>query len=402
MKGAYPFAQPPFLTFKYWVVLPLFLFSGLILQGQSQFEPSNAFLTPDVVEVEPAEIFSISLEIEPSQDGFTAAQIGLSYDPAVIQIVTASFDPSSPLSFIVAPATWDNVEGKIFAASLGFSPVTEPFTYLNIQFTAVADGTTQIEHVFTGTQTTLLALNGSDVTGSTPPATITVGEPFDCPDLQANIGDECDDGQANTENDVVNSECECVGNFVCAPPFPAVDEGSISTVVQAFKAILSWDPVPNQIGCQVQVRREGAPGILGSAIKIGATASTQQVPFSLLNPGQTYEWRVRCGCSQTPLVAGPFTLWYPFTTPAGIQMNASPNPTENESTVTFTSTVNQQVELEVFDITGKQVVNLFSGMANAEETYQFRFDASDLPNGIYLYRLSTGSEVVTKKVIVAH
>ena len=41
-----------------------------------------------------------------------------------------------------------------------------------------------------------------------------VGTPivtFDCPDLQANIGDACDDEDASTENDTVNANCECVG-----------------------------------------------------------------------------------------------------------------------------------------------------------------------------------------------
>src|SRR5690606_23007370 len=33
----------------------------------------------------------------------------------------------------------------------------------------------------------------------------------DCEDLGLNIGDACDDGDENTENDVVNGDCECVG-----------------------------------------------------------------------------------------------------------------------------------------------------------------------------------------------
>jgi hypothetical protein len=37
---------------------------------------------------------------------------------------------------------------------------------------------------------------------------------FDCPGLQANIGDACDDGNANTTGDVVTSECTCVGTVV--------------------------------------------------------------------------------------------------------------------------------------------------------------------------------------------
>ncbi len=42
-------------------------------------------------------------------------------------------------------------------------------------------------------------------------------EIFDCPELQANIGDSCDDANPDTENDTVNDNCECQGTpiFVC-------------------------------------------------------------------------------------------------------------------------------------------------------------------------------------------
>src|SRR5690606_14666152 len=34
---------------------------------------------------------------------------------------------------------------------------------------------------------------------------------FDCPELEANYGSPCDDGNPNTVNDTVNENCECVG-----------------------------------------------------------------------------------------------------------------------------------------------------------------------------------------------
>ncbi len=36
-------------------------------------------------------------------------------------------------------------------------------------------------------------------------------EPFDCPELEVNFGDECDDGNVFTVEDVINSDCECLG-----------------------------------------------------------------------------------------------------------------------------------------------------------------------------------------------
>jgi len=48
--------------------------------------------------------------------------------------------------------------------------------------------------------------------GTVPPPT------FDCPALSANIGDACNDGNSNTTNDVVQANCNCAGT-VPAPTF---------------------------------------------------------------------------------------------------------------------------------------------------------------------------------------
>jgi predicted extracellular nuclease len=189
--------------------------------------------------------------------------------------------------------------------------------------------------------------------------------------------------------------------FVCENPFPAVDEASLSTTVLSNKVVLEWAPVPNQIGCQVRVRRQGVTGILGSEIRAGETASMLQVPFSLLNPGQSYEWQVRCGCSQSPLVAGPFSPWLPFTIPSGLVINNSPNPTEGLSNVTFSVNVNAPVTLEVYDVSGRKIAELFNGVASPESEYRFEFDGSDLPNGVYLYRLTSAEQVTTEKFLIA-
>src|SRR5690554_687587 len=58
---------------------------------------------------------------------------------------------------------------------------------------------------------------------------------YDCPDLSANVGDACDDGDANTENDMVTADCECVGTVVYDCPAleanvgDACDDGDAST-----------------------------------------------------------------------------------------------------------------------------------------------------------------------------
>lgn len=190
---------------------------------------------------------------------------------------------------------------------------------------------------------------------------------------------------------------ECESN--CSNPFPAVDEVSLTTTQIGNGFLTGWEAVTGQIGCQIQVRLAGGPGILGAVIVPGVDADSFVVPFSVLQPSTEYQWRVRCGCSQTPLVAGPFSDWSLFTTP-GSAISSLPNPTEGQSNVTFTVLEEGYTTLEVYDMSGRLVDALFTGVAQANNDYRFEFDGSALPNGVYIYRLTTENEVVHNKFMI--
>ena len=55
--------------------------------------------------------------------------------------------------------------------------------------------------------------------------------------------------------------------------------------------------------------------------------------------------------------------------------------------------------MEIFNITGEKVVTLVDGFKN-EGYYEVSFNASNLPSGMYLYRVSAGAFVQTKKMIL--
>lgn len=186
----------------------------------------------------------------------------------------------------------------------------------------------------------------------------------------------------------------------CSDPFPAVDPASLSTTQLANGFLTEWDAVAGQVGCQIQARLAGATALLGAQIIGGTTASSFVIPFSVLQPSTDYEWRVRCGCSQTPIVAGPFSAWQPFTTP-GAAIASMPNPTEGQSNVTFTVLEEGYTTLEVFDMSGRLVDAIFTGNAQPNNEYRFEFDGSALPNGVYIYRLTTDNEVVNDKFMIA-
>jgi hypothetical protein len=50
---------------------------------------------------------------------------------------------------------------------------------------------------------------------------------------------------------------------------------------------------------------------------------------------------------------------------------------------------------------GRMVEGLFSGVAEGGVEYRMDFDGMDLPNGVYMYRLTTESETIIEKFMIA-
>jgi hypothetical protein len=84
-----------------------------------------------------------------------------------------------------------------------------------------------------------------------------------------------------------------------------------------------------------------------------------------------------------------------------VAFDSYPNPTEGASQATFTTLVTTRTTLEVYDMNGRSVATLFNGIANAGQEYLLNFDGSGLPNGIYIYRLTTETETVVEKFMIA-
>jgi endonuclease/exonuclease/phosphatase family metal-dependent hydrolase len=57
------------------------------------------------------------------------------------------------------------------------------------------------------------------------------------------------------------------------------------------------------------------------------------------------------------------------------------------------------VSLDVFDVTGRHIENLFHGKQNAGN-YEIEFSGEGLPSGVYIYRLTAGDYTEAKKMIL--
>ncbi len=78
-----------------------------------------------------------------------------------------------------------------------------------------------------------------------------------------------------------------------------------------------------------------------------------------------------------------------------------PNPTQGVSNVVFTTAQTTRTTVAVFDMNGRNVTTLFNQVAQEGQEYRLNFDGAALPNGVYVYRLTTDNETIIEKFMIA-
>jgi hypothetical protein len=78
----------------------------------------------------------------------------------------------------------------------------------------------------------------------------------------------------------------------------------------------------------------------------------------------------------------------------------SPNPANNDALFTFKTAYAAKTSLEVFDMTGKKVADVFMGSVEAGASYNVNFNVGDLATGVYTYRLTNGADVKIERLII--
>jgi hypothetical protein len=76
-----------------------------------------------------------------------------------------------------------------------------------------------------------------------------------------------------------------------------------------------------------------------------------------------------------------------------------PNPFNPSTIIRFNLERPDMVMLKVYNILGREVRTLAEGYLQAG-TYRLNFNASDLASGVYFYRLSTSSQLLTRKMVL--
>ena len=79
-------------------------------------------------------------------------------------------------------------------------------------------------------------------------------------------------------------------------------------------------------------------------------------------------------------------------------INPYPNPFNTTLDVKYTATIDDEVSLELYSLSGLKTKQLFKGDVNAKQTYTWRFDVYDIEKQIYLLVIKGKRTYPTRKV----
>ena len=86
--------------------------------------------------------------------------------------------------------------------------------------------------------------------------------------------------------------------------------------------------------------------------------------------------------------------------PATLELQQNyPNPFSGTTSFTFRLPEDMDASVRVYDMLGREVAVVTEGAFHAG-SHSVEFSGADLPEGVYLYKLITGNDVVTKKMVL--
>ncbi|MFZ1730939.1 MAG: ice-binding family protein [Bacteroidota bacterium] len=81
------------------------------------------------------------------------------------------------------------------------------------------------------------------------------------------------------------------------------------------------------------------------------------------------------------------------------ELNNHPNPFPRSTTIEFALARAGMAVVKVYNIHAQEVASLYEGIAEAGRLYQVRFDASQVPYGMYFVRLNANGQTRMQKIV---
>lgn len=181
---------------------------------------------------------------------------------------------------------------------------------------------------------------------------------------------------------------------------------------------LTWDSYPGATLCRVSANRLSAAKDRNFLV----FGNTENPPSSftlsedLLFPATDYRWRVRCGCSATPLIQSPFSEYAFFNTLEGgfieeqgesknslalIEQSLSifPVPASYEITLSAEGLIDEALTMTFSDLSGRIVQSNFIRVQNG--LLLERVDISQMDSGLYMLSLHGERESISRLIQVS-
>ncbi len=128
---------------------------------------------------------------------------------------------------------------------------------------------------------------------------------------------------------------------------------------------------------------------LGGGLILGIVVSPDNIVFA----GQENGFVYRNPASPTGIQTGNLT-------PSSYSLYQNyPNPFNPATRISYDIPQNSFVKLVVFDVLGKEVATLVNGIQKAG-SYNVSFEASNLPSGVYFFKLTADGFTDTKKMVL--
>lgn len=179
-----------------------------------------------------------------------------------------------------------------------------------------------------------------------------------------------------------------------APVFVAPANAAINVnVLTAF----DWNAVAGATSYNFQLATDANFTNIVTDQTVTQTAYTLTSP---LNVNTTYYWRVTAfnNCGGTTPAPWSFTTWSVNAVHEldDLHVNVLPNPTTGLVKMQFSQPIFETLDASVYAVNGILVKNQQVKIGSSTAS----FDLSELPSGVYLLRLKSGSGVLTKKIVL--
>jgi len=200
--------------------------------------------------------------------------------------------------------------------------------------------------------------------------------------------------------------CEELGTTVVTiePPVPVLIAG-FRAIPSGNAVDLSWDIVSDEEVSGFEIYRNVGDTDIGEDLTPGGVISPRARTYrdGNVSHGTTYQYTL---VVTMPDGSGVRSQTIPVTVQASAFAlgRSRPNPFNPSTRITFMLDENAPASLSVFDVSGRLVITLVNGYRKAG-TYTVEWDGRDgdgngVASGVYFFKLTAGSRVLTRKAVL--